>query len=137
MKNKIQVFTDGAARGNPGPAGIGVAIKSKDKTIKEVFDYIGETTNNVAEYTALLRGLEETLILEHKEAHFYSDSELLVKQITGEYRVKNEKLKPLFMNAKLLIKRFKKFSISHVRREQNKEADLLANQGIDSRSTGT
>lgn len=123
----IQVFIDGAARGNPGPAGIGVHIQN----IKDVADYIGETTNNVAEYTALLRGLEELLLLGHKEAHFYSDSELLVKQINGEYRVKNEKLKPLFQHSKSLIKRLKKFSIKHVRREKNKEADRLANLGID------
>ncbi len=123
----IKVYIDGAARGNPGPAGIGIHIQN----IKDIHDYIGETTNNVAEYTALLRGLEEILILGYKEVHFYSDSELLVKQINGEYRVKNEKLKPLFINANLLIKRLKKFSISHVRREQNKEADKLANLGID------
>lgn len=124
---KISVFIDGAARGNPGPAGIGIHIQN----IKDIHDYIGETTNNVAEYTALLRGLEETLLLGYKEADFFSDSELLVKQMKGEYRVKDEKLKPLFMNAQMLVKRFKHFSITHIRREKNKEADELANLGID------
>ncbi|OGC04916.1 hypothetical protein A2276_03055 [candidate division WOR-1 bacterium RIFOXYA12_FULL_43_27] len=134
MQNKIQVFIDGAARGNPGPAGIGIAVLDHDKIIKEFADYIGETTNNVAEYTALLRGLEETLLLGYKEADFFSDSELLVKQLKGEYRVKDEKLKPLFMNAQMLAKRFKHFSITHIRREKNKLADELANLGIDKKT---
>lgn len=127
MTNKIKVYIDGAARGNPGPAGIGIHIQN----IKDVYDYIGEATNNVAEYSALLRGLKEIISLGYKEVHFYSDSELLVKQINGEYRVKNEKLKPLFLQAKSLILKLKDFSISHVRREKNKEADELANLGID------
>jgi ribonuclease HI len=130
-KCKIIVHTDGAARGNPGPAGIGIVIKKGAQTVAEISDYIGKTTNNIAEYTALIRGLEETLKLGHKTAHFYLDSELLVKQIKGEYKVKNEGLKPLFLHAKTLIGKFKVFSIEHTWREENKEADNLANQGID------
>ncbi|MFA4858092.1 MAG: ribonuclease HI family protein [Candidatus Margulisiibacteriota bacterium] len=130
---KVTVHSDGAARGNPGPAGIGVVIKNGAQTLLEISDYIGETTNNIAEYTALIRGLKATLKLGHKTADFYLDSELLVKQIKGEYRVKNEGLKPLFLQAQSLIKKFHAFSIHHTRRENNQEADALANQGIDAR----
>ena len=134
-KEKIEhiatVNIDGAARGNPGEAGIGIVIKSGKKIIKEIAGHIGSTTNNIAEYTALIKGLEETLVLGFKEADFISDSELLVKQINGEYRVKNEGLKPLYLHAQSLIKRLKHFSIQHTYREQNKEADQLANKGID------
>ena len=85
MTKKITINIDGAARGNPGEAGIGIIIKQGSKTLKEVAAFIGKTTNNVAEYMALIRGLEETLLLRIKEADFSSDSELLVKQIKGEY----------------------------------------------------
>ena len=128
----IKIFTDGAARGNPGPAGIGVVIKNEDdETLLEISDYIGETTNNVAEYIALIRGLEEALDMDIDKVEVICDSELLVKQIMGEYRVKNEGLLPLYNNVTGLIKRFKSFSLNHVRRENNKLADQLANQGID------
>jgi len=130
-KGHLEVFIDGAARGNPGPAGIGVVIKSGRKTLLEISDYIGSSTNNVAEYISLIRGLEEVLLQSTKEASFYSDSELLVKQINGEYKVKNEGLKPLHHHAKSLIAKFKKFSIEHTEREENKHADKLANKGID------
>jgi ribonuclease HI len=132
---KAQIFTDGAARGNPGPAGIGVVIKSAGKVVLEVSDYIGKTTNNVAEYTACLRGLTEALLLGAKEAELFADSELMVKQIRGEYKVKNEGLSPLFHHLKALIGKFKKFSITHQVREENKHADELANQGIDNAAT--
>ena len=131
MKEKYEVYIDGAARGNPGEAGIGIVIKSGKKTILEVSDYVGKTTNNVAEYLSLIRGLEEVLMLKTKEVSFFSDSELLVKQINGEYKVKNEGLRPLFLHAKALISKFDKFSISHTVREENKHADKLANKGID------
>jgi len=128
----IQIFTDGAARGNPGPAGIGIVMKDeKGKNIFELSDFIGEATNNVAEYMALIRGLEEAIDLGLKEVEAYSDSELLVKQINGEYRVKNKGLIPLHHHIKSLIKKFKQFKIYHTAREDNKEADKLANQGID------
>jgi len=131
MTKKITINIDGAARGNPGEAGIGIVIKQGSKTLKEVGTFIGKTTNNVAEYMALIRGLEEVLLLGHKEANFISDSELLVKQIKGEYRVKNEGLKPLYLHAQSLIKKLKSFSIKHTYRENNGEADELANKGID------
>lgn len=125
------VNIDGASRGNPGPSGIGIIARQGGKTVFEISEYLGEATNNVAEYSALIRALEEVLIKGHKKAHFISDSQLLVEQINGNYRVKDEKLKPLFINAVSLIKKLKTFSISHVEREKNKEADRLANRGID------
>ena len=128
---KVEVFCDGASRGNPGEAGIGVVIKEKTRILLEVSDYIGKTTNNVAEYMALIRGLEEALLLGANEASFFCDSELLVKQIHGDYKVKNEGLKPLNLHALSLIKKFKKFNIKHTYREENKHADELANLGLD------
>ena len=129
---KIEVFCDGASRGNPGEAGIGVVIRSHEKKILlEVSDYIGKTTNNIAEYMALIKGLEEALLLGASEASFFCDSELLVKQINGEYKVKNEGLKPLYLHALSLIKKFK---IQHTFREKNIHADELANRGIEEHS---
>jgi len=128
---KVTIYTDGAARGNPGPAGIGVVIKKEGAIVKEIAEYIGKTTNNIAEYSAFICGLEQAIHLKATEAHFYCDSELLVKQVKGDYRVKNEGLKPLFLHANLLIKKLKGFSITHIPREKNLEADMLANCGID------
>ncbi len=131
----VQVYTDGAARGNPGPAGVGIVVKRGAQTLAEISDYIGKATNNVAEYIAFIRGLEEALTLGATKVEFFSDSELLVKQIKGEYKVKNEGLTPLHHHAKSLIKKFKTFSISHTERKENKHADKLANQGIDDQTT--
>lgn len=130
--NKVTVYTDGASRGNPGHAGIGVVIiDSQGNLLKEISDYIGETTNNIAEYTALLTALKEVQEMEYDEVEVVSDSELMVKQIKGEYQVKNVGLKRLYDQVKEIIKGFKSFSIRHVRRGGNKRADELANQGID------
>lgn len=127
----IEVYIDGAARGNPGPAGIGVVIKDGPKIIEEIGAYIGKTTNNMAEYFALIRGLEEVLIRGFKSASFYSDSELLVKQLNGEYKVKHDNLIPLNYHVLTLIDRMKDFSIKHVTREKNEHADKMANEGLD------
>lgn len=127
----IEVYIDGAARGNPGPAGIGVVIKDGPKIIEELGAYIGRSTNNIAEYLSLIRGLEEVLIRGFRSASFFSDSELLVKQLNGEYKVKHENLVPLHYHALTLIDRMKDFSIKHVIREKNKHADKMANEGID------
>ena len=126
------MYVDGAARGNPGPAGIGVVIKSeKDEVLLEVADYVGKTTNNIAEYMALIRGLEEAIDMGHRSVEAYSDSELMVKQLNGEYKVKNEGLQPLYLHTKSLIKKFTHFSLNHTVRDGNQHADTLANQGID------
>jgi ribonuclease HI len=127
----IEVYVDGAARGNPGPAGIGVVIKDGPKLIEEIGAYIGKSTNNIAEYMALVRGLEEVLIRGFRSASFYSDSELLVKQLNGEYKVKHENLIPLHYHVLTLVDRMKDFSIKHVTREKNEHADKMANKGID------
>jgi ribonuclease HI len=127
----IEVYVDGAARGNPGPAGIGIVIKDGPKVLEEIGAYIGKTTNNMAEYLALIRGLEEVLIRGFKSASFFSDSELLVKQLNGEYKVKHDNLVPLHYHVLTLIDRMKDFSIKHVKRDFNEHADKMANEGID------
>jgi len=127
----LHIYTDGAARGNPGPAGIGIVIRNDDEVLLEVADYIGETTNNVAEYMAFIRGLEEALDMGEKNITVFSDSELMVKQIDGEYRVKNHGLLPLYNNALSLIKKFKHCELTYIPRTANKQADKLANKGID------
>ena len=126
------MWTDGGARGNPGPAGIGVVIRDKDHcVVGEVTEFIGEATNNQAEYQALLRGLERAVELGAEELLIHSDSELMVRQIEGEYKVKNEGIKPLYAKAKDLLSQLDRYTIKHVRREENGEADALVNQAID------
>ncbi len=128
------LWTDGAARGNPGPAGIGALLKTPSgEVISADSAYLGEATNNVAEYKALLLGLERALALGVKKIEVRADSELLIKQIKGQYRVRNPGLKPLYETALKLLARFEASSLTHVRREHNSEADRLANAGIDSR----
>ena len=126
------LWTDGAARGNPGPAGIGVMLKTQSgEVIASEAAFVGHTTNNVAEYRALLLGLERALERGVKTLEVRADSELLIKQLLGKYRVKSEGLRPLFERASELLRRFDSVRLQHVRREFNVEADRLANQGID------
>lgn len=126
------LWSDGAARGNPGPAGIGIMLKTKSgEVLLAEGRFVGHTTNNVAEYKALLLGLERALERGVRRLDVFADSELLIKQLKGQYRVKNEGLKPLFLEAKALIRRFERVRLEHVRRELNVEADRLANAGID------
>ncbi len=128
----IVVNVDGASRGNPGESGIGVAIFDKDSNlINEACDYLGVATNNIAEYKALILGIKLSAEYNAERILFKSDSELMVKQIKGEYRVKNPQLKLLFTEAQSLLKKLPNWKIMHVRREENQEADLLANKGID------
>ncbi len=123
---------DGAARGNPGEAGCGAVIfDEKGAVVKELSRYLGRSTNNVAEYEALLLGLKALLELGKKHVCVQSDSELLVRQLNGEYRVKDQKLKVLFQNAVELLRQFDAYRIVHVPRESNRLADRLANRGID------
>ena len=129
---KLTIYTDGGARNNPGPAGIGCVLYNENKKIiKEISEYIGETTNNQAEYKACLRAMEEAKKLGAEELAFFLDSELVVKQLNREYKVKNKELAPLFMKIYNLSQQFKKVTFSHVRREFNKEADALVNEAID------
>ena len=126
------LYTDGAARGNPGPAGAGwVVLAPKGDLLIENKKYLGELTNNQAEYQALLLALKDALQLGGDSLALHCDSELMVRQIKGEYKVKNDGLKPLFREAVLTLSRFKSYSIKHVPREQNEEADRLANEAID------
>ena len=129
---KITLYSDGGARGNPGPAGIGyVLLDEKGKTLAEEGAYIGEATNNQAEYKALLAGLMKAQDLGAEEVDCYLDSELAVKQLNGEYKVKNEGLKPIFTHVRSFYTVFRKITFSHVRREKNKRADAMVNVAID------
>lgn len=129
---KLIAYTDGASRGNPGQAGIGVVIYNEKKEVLiELREYIGEATNNVAEYTAVIRALEAGLDLGGVDLSIFTDSELLTKQILGQYKVKNKGLLPLYQQVLNLKAEYDTFTITHVKREFNKEADKLANQGID------
>jgi ribonuclease HI len=130
------LWTDGAARGNPGPAGIGVMLKTRaGKVIAAEGRSIGHATNNVAEYRALLLGLERALERGVRRVEVRADSELLIKQLRSEYRVKNAGLKPLFEQAAEMLRRFETVRLTHVRREHNAEADRLANEGIDNETS--
>lgn len=133
MKSKkLLLYTDGGSRGNPGPSGIGVIILDAGrKKVKELFKYIGETTNNIAEYSALVCALEEASAMNADEVVVYMDSELLVKQLSGEYKVKNADIKPLFEKALGILKQFSSFEIKHIERARNKDADKLANRAIN------
>ena len=129
------LMVDGAARGNPGDAGCGAAICDESgAVVKELSRYLGRTTNNVAEYEGLLMGLDALIQLGRKKIRVQSDSQLLVRQLNGEYRVKDEKLKVLYQHALTLLRQFDSYRILHLYREMNKVADRLANRGIDEAS---
>jgi ribonuclease HI len=136
MSKKVRIYTDGGARGNPGPAGIGAVIidldqGSEGETLATVSKYIGETTNNQAEYQAVIAGLTEAASQKAQEVEIISDSELLVKQCNGEYKVKDPDLAQLFMKVWNLQQNFKKVTFTHTLRSGNKEADRLVNEAID------
>ncbi len=123
---------DGAARGNPGPAGIGVVIVDGDgNVVKEIGEPLGRTTNNVAEYSAMIRALEEARSLGCERIRVLTDSELMAHQINGKYAVKAPHLVPLFQRARTLLAQFDHAIVSHVRRELNRRADALSNIGAD------
>ncbi len=127
---------DGAARGNPGPAGIGVALTTPDGTVvKEIAEPLGRTTNNIAEYSALIRALEEARACGCKRISVFTDSELMARQINGQYAVKAAHLFPLYRRATTLLAQFDSAKVTHVRREQNKHADRLSNLGADKSET--
>lgn len=127
-----RLFTDGASRGNPGPAGAGVVVfDNKGRELATRAEYLGRCTNNVAEYQALILGLETAREIGCLKPAVFLDSELIVRQITGRYKVKNATLKPLFTRVRNLLKKFDDYSVTHVPRSQNSRADELANRGID------
>ena len=126
----LEIFTDGACSGNPGPAAIGVVIKEQDKVLKEISRFIGRATNNIAEYTAVIWALQEAAVLKADGILIKTDSELMYKQIRGEYQVKHEGIKPLFEQVNSLIKGFKRVDFKHVPRGQNSQADRLARLGL-------
>jgi ribonuclease HI len=129
---RLTINSDGASRGNPGPAGVGVSIRvDGEAEAREFYAYIGETTNNVAEYKALLLGLGEAEKLGAASVTVLADSELLVRQLNGQYKVKAEGLRPLFLEASRRLRGFPSVRVAHVRREENKDADRLANKAID------
>lgn len=133
MKSKkLFLYTDGGSRGNPGPSGIGIVILDEHKKkIREVFKYIGDATNNVAEYKALIHGLEEAVLLGATDVIIHIDSELLVKQLNGDYRVKDANMKTLFAKALAVLKKFSAFEVKHIPREKNKDADKLVNKALN------
>jgi ribonuclease HI len=128
----ILAYIDGGARGNPGPAGYGVRLESLDgMVIDELHGALGVATNNVAEYNGLLAALQWAVDHGERRVHIRADSELLIRQMRGEYKVKNAGLQPLYVRARLLAAQLDDVKFEHVRREFNKEADRLSNLGMD------
>jgi len=128
---ELTIYTDGASRNNPGEAGAGVHILQNGVPMPGLAKYLGITTNNIAEYQAAILGLEHALKAGARSVKLFADSELMVKQINGLYKVKNEGLKPLHTKVKELITRIGSVEVTYVPRTQNKEADALANKAID------
>ena len=125
------IYSDGASRGNPGPAGAGFAIYRGERLVEAQAQYLGEQTNNQAEYNAFILGLERALNLGAKEVVARADSELMVRQLKGEYKVRNAQLKGLYQRCLELIEKLEYFTAEHIPREQNAEADSLANRALD------
>lgn len=138
---KIIIFTDGGARGNPGPAGAGAVITENGKTVKEISKFLGHQTNNFAEYEAVIAALEEVkrrypkAIRKELDIKVKMDSELVARQLSGVYQIKEPTLFPQYIKVhNLRVSEFPNISFSHIRREENKEADALANEAMDRRS---
>lgn len=131
---RLVIRTDGAARGNPGPAGAGAVIVSpQGHIVAKVGKFLGENTNNYAEYMGLILGLRRAKAMGIKELEVLADSELLVRQLNGEYQVRAENLKPLFEEARQLLSAFPEVRVRHIRREENEAADEMSNRAIDQR----
>lgn len=134
---KIIVHSDGGARGNPGPAAIGVVVTNEaNESLLELSEAIGDATNNIAEYTAVLRGLQEIKLMfaaktRELEVDWRLDSELVKKQLSGEYKIKNPGLRTIFLDIQDLRAHFPRLVFTHVRREYNQEADRLVNEALD------
>ena len=134
---RFTIYADGGSRGNPGPAGSGAIVRNEtEETVTTVSEFLGVTTNNVAEYTAVLRALEKlAAMLESKskeaDVEVRMDSMLVVRQMSGEWKIKHENMKPLAASTKDAVSRFRSVSFAHVYREDNKDADALANEAMD------
>lgn len=136
MTGEYVLRTDGGARGNPGPGGAGFVLEAPGgEVVRSGGRYLGEVTNNVAEYQALVWGLKTAIDHGVARVHIRADSELVVHQVTGRYKVRNEGLKPLHREACELLGRFEVADVRHVRREENEAADALANEAMDGRCT--
>ena len=134
VRERIMIYSDGAARGNPGPAGAGaVLIDSTGQIIERLGKYLGVQTNNYAEYLGLLLGVKRARDLGIPEVEIYADSELMIRQLGGRYQVKSPTLRPLYEEAIKVLKGFAKFKLVHVPREKNQEADEMSNRAIDER----
>ena len=132
----LLIHIDGASRGNPGEAGFGVFVEDEaGKEIAGLYGYLGHATNNVAEYQALLHALRYALSQGATRVRVFSDSELVVRQISGEYKVKHKDMVPLHREATSLLRRFEEAKVSHVPRERNRDADRLANQALDTKAS--
>jgi len=132
----LQVFIDGASRGNPGEASFGVHVTAADgRELAGLYGYLGHASNNVAEYEALLHALRWALARGVRRLQVFSDSELVVKQMSGAYRVKHPDMVPRHREAQALLRRFERVSLGHVPRAQNQDADRLANRALDERAS--
>ncbi len=136
--DEVTVYADGGARGNPGPAAIGAVVLDTTVTppvrLAAVSEAIGVTTNNVAEYRALIAGLEAALAFRPRVVHVRADSLLVISQLRGEWKVKHAGLRPLFERARALLQQFDEVDLEHVRREHNADADLLVNAALDAQT---
>ncbi len=131
MSQKALIFTDGGADPNPGPGGIGVVIQDRQgEVVDTISKSVGRVTNNQAEYLAVIAALEKAVSLGYDQVEMYADSELVVRQMNGRYRVRNAKLKPLYQKAMELKSRLKSFTITHIPRSLNSEADRLAGEAV-------
>jgi len=128
--NEVEIYIDGASKGNPGPGGIGVVVCRGKETVSNLSRYIGEVTNNVGEYTALIYGLQECLILKARRVKVFTDSELLYRQINRTYKIKSPSLLVLYRQAQHLMSAFDQVSVAHIPRESNQGADRLANKAV-------
>ena len=132
---QYDIYIDGASQGNPGPAGVGVIICQGSQVIKNISEYIGNTTNNVAEYTALIYALQEALVLKAGSIKINTDSELVYRQLRREYKVKSANILGLYNQAVRLMAAFTDITIQHIPREKNRGADKLASRAIDRRES--
>lgn len=132
----LHIHIDGASRGNPGDAGFGVFVATADGApVAELYGYLGRATNNVAEYQALIHALRFAVARDARVVRVFSDSELVVRQMSGQYKVKHPDMVPLHREASGLLRRLPDARLTHVRREQNKDADRLANQALDEKAS--